>query len=214
MTLRIGDLVPNLAAETTHGPIHLHPWIGDQWAMLFSHPKDFTPVCTTELAQIARHAADFVRRGCKVMGLSVDAVDTHRAWLPDIERVGGMSVSYPMIGDADLAVAKALGMLPASAQPGVRTAADNATVRNVLVIGPDKRVKATLSYPMSTGRNVAELLRLLDSLQLTATRAVATPANWNLGDEVIIPLRCQTTRPGGSTHRAGRRPHRTSGSSA
>jgi thioredoxin-dependent peroxiredoxin len=187
MTLRIGDVAPDFSAETTHGPIRFHEWVGNDWAILFSHPKDFTPVCTTELGSMAELTPAFEARGCRVIGLGVDPVARHRAWVGDIEAVHGHAVTYPLIGDDDLQVAKLYGMLPADAQPGARTAADNATVRNVIVIGPDKKVKATIAYPMSTGRNFDEVLRLLDSLQLTARHAVATPVNWRPGDDVIIP---------------------------
>ncbi|HET9276220.1 MAG TPA: peroxiredoxin [Gemmatimonadales bacterium] len=187
MTLRIGDPAPDFTAETTDGTIRFHDWIEGRWAILFSHPKDFTPVCTTELGYMARLLPEFEARGCRIIGLSVDPVTSHQAWKRDIESALGHPVRYPLIGDADLAVAKAYGMLPAEAEPGARTAADNATVRTVLVIGPDKRVKAMLAYPMSTGRNFDEILRLLDSLQLTARQAVATPVNWKPGEDVIIP---------------------------
>ena len=185
--LRIGDTVPDFTAQTTQGPIHFHDWIGDHWAILFSHPKDFTPVCTTELGYMAGLEPEFARRNCRIIGLSVDPVESHQKWKLDIQETQGHAVNYPMIGDDDLQVAKLLGMLPAEAQPGLRTAADNQTVRTVLVIGPDKKVKASLMYPMSTGRNFHEVLRLLDSLQLTAAHSVATPVNWNPGDDVIIP---------------------------
>jgi len=187
MTLRIGDEAPDFTAETTHGEIGFHEWIGNQWAILFSHPKDFTPVCTTELGHMAALQPEFEARDCRVIGLSVDTVTSHGSWLRDIERTQGHAVTYPLIGDADLHVAKLYGMLPSDARPGARTAGDNATVRNVIVIGPDKRVKATISYPMSTGRNFNEVLRLLDSLQLTMRHAVATPVNWTPGEDVIIP---------------------------
>ena len=187
MTLRIGDVAPDFHAQTTHGPIRFHEWIGDHWAILFSHPKDFTPVCTTELGYMAAIQPEFEARGCRVIGLGVDPVASHESWVRDIQAVQGRAVTYPIIADADLEVAKLYGMLPADARPGSRTAADNATVRTVIVIGPDKRVKATIAYPMSTGRNFDEVLRLLDSLQLTARHAVATPVNWRPGEDVIIP---------------------------
>jgi alkyl hydroperoxide reductase subunit AhpC len=187
MSLRIGDVVPDFTAETTQGTINFHEWIGDRWAILFSHPKDFTPVCTTELGYMARMQPRFEERNCRVIGLSVDPVESHQRWIGDIESTSNAKVTYPMIGDADLHVAKLYGMLPADAQPGTRTAVDNQTVRNVVVIGPDHKVKATISYPMSTGRNFDEVLRLLDSLQLTASKTVATPVNWNPGEDVIIP---------------------------
>ena len=185
--LRIGDVAPNFTADTTQGPIRFHDWLGDGWAIIFSHPKDFTPVCTTELGYMAAMEPEFAKRGCKIIGLSVDSVESHVKWTADIEEVQGHPVGYPMIGDADLAVAKLYGMLPADAVPGQRTAADNHTVRTVLLIGPDKRVKAMISYPMTTGRNFDEVLRLLDSLLLNAAHNVATPVNWRPGDDVIIP---------------------------
>jgi alkyl hydroperoxide reductase subunit AhpC len=187
MSLRIGDVAPDFAAETTQGPIRFHEWIGEGWAILFSHPKDFTPVCTTELGYMAALQPEFEARGCRIIGLSVDPVASHEAWLRDIQAVQGRPVTYPLIGDGELHVAKLYGMLPADARPGARTAADNATVRTVIVVGPDKRVKAMIVYPMSTGRNFDEVLRLLDSLQLTARHAVATPVNWLPGEDVIIP---------------------------
>jgi alkyl hydroperoxide reductase subunit AhpC len=185
--LRIGDTIPDFTAETTEGPIAFHEWLDGQWAILFSHPKDFTPVCTTELGYMAGLEPEFQRRGCKIIGLSVDPVESHHRWKVDIEETQGHAVRYPMIGDADLAVAKALGMLPADAAPGTRTAMDNATVRTVIVVGPDKKVRATLAYPMVAGRNFHEVLRLLDALQLNAQHNVATPVNWKPGDDVIIP---------------------------
>ena len=187
MSLRIGDLAPDFSAETTRGTIRFHEWIGDRWAILFSHPKDFTPVCTTELGYMAGLLPQFESRNCRIIGLSVDPVESHRAWMKDILATQGHAVNYPLIGDADLKVAQLYGMLPAEARPGARTAADNATVRSVIVIGPDKRIKAMIVYPMSTGRNFDEVLRLLDSLQLTARHTVATPVNWIPGDDVIIP---------------------------
>lgn len=187
MTIRIGDQAPDFTADTTEGTIRFHQWIGDRWAILFSHPKDFTPVCTAELGYLASLQPQFEARGCRIIGLSVDPVSSHEVWKGDIHASHGHAVTYPLIGDADLQVAKLYGMLPAEAQPGSRTAADNATVRSVIVIGPDKRVKATIVYPMSTGRNFDEVLGLLDSLQLTARHAVATPVNWTPGQEVGIP---------------------------
>ena len=188
MTLRINSEVPNFTAQTTQGEIAFHDWIGDGWAILFSHPKDFTPVCTTELGYMAGLADDFAARNCKIIGLSVDPVGNHHRWLPDIEETQGHAVSYPLIGDPTLAVAKLFDMLPEDAGDSAegRTPADNATVRSVFVIGPDKRVKAMLTYPMSTGRNFDEVLRLLDSCQLTARHQVATPVNWKQGEDVII----------------------------
>jgi len=186
--LRINDEAPNFTAETTQGTIEFHKWIGDGWAILFSHPKDFTPVCTTELGYLAGMQREFERRNCKIIGLSIDPVSAHERWSLDIEQTQGHRVQFPMIGDPYLAVAKAYDMLPAgvgSSSEG-RTAADNATVRTVFVIGPDKRIKLTMSYPMSTGRNFDELLRALDSMQLTAKHKVATPANWRPGDDVMI----------------------------
>jgi alkyl hydroperoxide reductase subunit AhpC len=185
--LRIGDVVPDFSADTTEGPIQFHSWLGDSWGILFSHPKDFTPVCTTELGYMAGLEPEFQRRGCKIIGLSVDPVESHHRWKRDIEETQGHAVRYPMIGDSDLQVAKALGMLPAEAQPGTRTAADNQTVRTVLLIGPDKKVKAMIAYPMVAGRNFQEVLRVLDALQLNAKHNVATPVNWQPGDDVIIP---------------------------
>jgi thioredoxin-dependent peroxiredoxin len=185
--LRIGDIVPDFTANTTLGPIRLHEWMGNGWTILFSHPKDFTPVCTTELGVVAALESEFARRNCRVIGLSVDPVESHERWKADIAATQGHAVTFPMIGDENLETAKLLGMLPAEAQPGVRTAADNQTVRHVIVVGPDKKVKALITYPMSTGRNFVEILRLVDSLQLTANHNVATPANWNQGEEVIIP---------------------------
>ncbi len=188
MSLQIGDLVPDFTAETTEGPIRFHDWIGESWVVLFSHPKDFTPVCTTELGYMAGLKPEFDRRGCKVIGLSVDPVSDHVAWGKDIEEATGHALNYPLIGDPDLEVAKQFGMIHPNATGTAkeRTAADNATVRSVFVIGPDKRVKAMISYPMSTGRNFDEVLRLLDSCQLTARHQVATPVNWKQGEDVII----------------------------
>ncbi len=188
MSLRINEEAPNFTAETTQGKINFHEWIGDGWAILFSHPKDFTPVCTTELGYMAGLQPEFQKRNCKVIGLSVDPVASHSKWSADIEETQGHKVTYPMIGDPELKVAKLYGMLPAEAGESCegRTAADNATVRNVFVIGPDKKIKLLLVYPMSTGRNFDEVLRVLDSMQLTAKHKVATPANWKQGGDVII----------------------------
>jgi alkyl hydroperoxide reductase subunit AhpC len=188
MALRINDEAPNFTAETTEGTITFHDWIGDGWAVLFSHPKDFTPVCTTELGTVAGLKPEFEKRNCKVLGISVDAVSNHEAWSKDIEASQGHSVNYPLIGDPTLQVVKLYDMLPAEAGDTCegRTPADNATARSVFLIGPDKRIKATLTYPMSTGRNFDEILRLLDSCQLTAAKKVATPANWQQGNDVII----------------------------
>jgi thioredoxin-dependent peroxiredoxin len=188
MALRLGDEVPDFTAETTEGPIRLHEWIGDGWAILFSHPKDFTPVCTTELGYMAGLQPQFEKRNCKIIGLSVDPVTSHGKWAGDIEETQGHAVNYPMIGDPQLNVAKLYGMLPAESGTTSegRTAADNATVRNVFMIGPDKKIKLILVYPMSTGRNFDEVLRVLDSMQLTAKHKVATPVNWKSGDDVII----------------------------
>jgi alkyl hydroperoxide reductase subunit AhpC len=185
--LRIGDVAPDFTAETTQGSLKFHEWIGDGWAILFSHPKDFTPVCTTELGYMAGLEQEFTKRNCRIIGLSVDPVDAHQRWKSDIEETQGHAVRYPMIGDEDLKIAKLYGMLPAEAQPGVRTPADNHTVRTVMVIGPDKKIKAMIMYPMTTGRNFDEVLRLVDSLQLTAKHNLATPVNWVPGDDVIIP---------------------------
>ena len=189
MTLRIGDTAPDFSADTTEGRIGFHDWIGDGWCVLFSHPKDFTPVCTTELGYMATLKPEFDKRNARIIGLSVDPVGDHERWARDIaDTNGGVAVNYPLIGDSDLAVAKLYGMLPAGAGATSegRTPADNATVRNVYVIGPDKKIKLVLSYPMSTGRNFDEILRVLDSIQLTARHQVATPVNWRDGDEVII----------------------------
>ncbi|MBV8402312.1 MAG: peroxiredoxin [Acetobacteraceae bacterium] len=189
MSLRINAEAPDFTAETTQGPIRFHDWIGDGWAILFSHPKDFTPVCTTELGYMAGLKPQFDQRNTKIIGLSVDPVGNHGQWVKDIEETQGHVVTYPIIGDPELRVAKLYDMLPADAADTAdeRTAADNATVRSVFVIGPDKRIKATLTYPMSTGRNFDEVLRLLDSCQLTAKHSVATPVNWRPGQDVIIP---------------------------
>ena len=188
MSLRINDTAPNFTAETTQGTIDFHQWIGDGWAILFSHPKDFTPVCTTELGYMAGLQPEFAKRNCKIIGLSVDAVTNHSKWASDIEETQGHKVTYPMIGDTDLKVAKLYDMLPAGSGTTSegRTPADNATVRTVFVIGPDKKIKLMLIYPMSTGRNFDEVLRVLDSIQLTATHKVATPVNWKPGGDVII----------------------------
>ena len=188
MSLRINDVAPDFTAETTHGAIHFHDWIDGHWAVLFSHPKDFTPVCTTELGAVAGLEKEFAKRGAKVIGLSVDPVDSHKKWEGDIRDVSGHAVNYPMIGDPELKVAKLYDMLPADAGDSCegRTPANNATVRTVFVIGPDKRIKLHLAYPMTTGRNFDEILRVLDSMQLTAKHKVATPANWKQGDDVIL----------------------------
>jgi alkyl hydroperoxide reductase subunit AhpC len=188
MHLRINDEAPNFSAETTQGTINFHEWIGDGWAILFSHPKDFTPVCTTELGYMAGLEPEFAKRNCKIIGLSVDPVSSHGKWAGDIEETQGHKVTYPMIGDPQLEIAKLYDMLPADSGTTSegRTAATNATVRTVFVIGPDKKIKLMLSYPMSTGRNFDEVLRVLDSIQLTAKHKVATPVNWKHGDDVII----------------------------
>jgi len=188
MSLRINDVAPDFIAETTHGTIHFHEWIGDNWAVLFSHPKDFTPVCTTELGAVAGLESDFAKRGAKVIGLSVDPVENHSKWAEDIKEVTGSAVNYPIIGDTELNVVKLYDMLPGDAGDSCegRTPADNAPVRTVFVIGPDKRIKLTLAYPMTTGRNFDEIIRVLDSMQLTAKHKVATPANWKQGEDVII----------------------------
>jgi alkyl hydroperoxide reductase subunit AhpC len=188
MSLRINDIAPNFTARTTKGVIDFHSWIGDQWAILFSHPKDFTPVCTTELGYMAKIEPEFTKRNAKLIGLSVDPVENHDKWAADIEETQGAKVNYPMIGDTDLAVAKLYNMLPADEAGGSdgRTAAANATVRSVFIIGPDKKIKLMLTYPMTTGRNFDEILRVLDSMQMTAKFKVATPVNWQKGDDVII----------------------------
>jgi alkyl hydroperoxide reductase subunit AhpC len=188
MAVHIGDEAPNFTAETTEGPINFHEWIGNQWAVLFSHPKDFTPICTTELGYMAGLKEEFAKRNCKIIGLSVDSVDDHKRWTKDIEEASGNKVNYPMIGDFDLKVAKLYDMLHpnASGTAQGRTPADNATVRSVFVIGPDKKVKLTLTYPMSTGRNFDEVLRVLDSIQLTAKHPIGTPVNWKQGDDVVV----------------------------
>ena len=188
MSLRINDEAPNFTAQTTQGEIDFHEWLGDSWGVLFSHPKDFTPVCTTELGYMAGLEQDFAKRNCKIIGLSVDPVDNHAAWAKDIEETQGNKVNYPMIGDPDLKVAKLYNMLPADEEGTSegRTAATNATVRSVFIVGPDKKIKLMLTYPMTTGRNFDEILRVLDSMQLTAKHKVATPVNWKHGDDVII----------------------------
>lgn len=188
MTLRLGDVAPDFSAETTEGKIHFHDWIGDSWTVLFSHPKDFTPVCTTELGYIAKVKPEFDRRKTKLIGISVDPVSNHAKWANDIAETQGNAPNYPMIGDTDLSISKLYGMLPADLEGSCegRTAADNQTVRNVFVIGPDKKIKLIIVYPMTTGRNVDEVLRVLDSLQLTAMHKVSTPVNWKPGDDVII----------------------------
>jgi alkyl hydroperoxide reductase subunit AhpC len=188
MTIRIGDTAPDFEADTSEGPISFHDWMGDSWAVLFSHPKDFTPVCTTELGYMAKIKPEFDRRNVKIIGLSVDPVTKHAAWADDIEETQGARPNYPIIGDADYAVSKQYEMLGAdvSGDPADRTAADNQTVRTVFVVGPDKKVKLVLSYPMTTGRNFDEVLRVVDSLQLTAKHKVSTPVNWNQGEDVII----------------------------
>jgi thioredoxin-dependent peroxiredoxin len=189
MSLRINSEAPNFIAETTQGKVNFHDWIGNGWAILFSHPKDFTPVCTTELGYMAGLQPEFAKRNCKIIGLSVDPVTNHGKWAADIEETQGHKVNYPMIGDPELKVAKLYDMLPAEAGDSCegRTPADNATVRTVFIIGPDKKIKLMLSYPMSSGRNFDEVLRVLDSLQLTAKHNVATPVNWKPGDDIIIP---------------------------
>ncbi|EJM20366.1 peroxiredoxin [Pseudomonas sp. GM18] len=187
MAIRIGDEAPDFTAESTEGPLHFHEWIGDKWAILFSHPKDFTPVCTTELGYMAGLKPEFDKRNTKIVGLSVDPVSNHQTWAKDIEETQGHAVNYPMIGDENLVVAKLYDMIHPNASGGARTAVDNATVRSVFLIGPDKKVKAMLIYPMSAGRNFDEVLRLLDSLQLNAKHTVATPVNWRPGEDVIIP---------------------------
>jgi thioredoxin-dependent peroxiredoxin len=186
--LKLGDVAPDFEAETTEGPISFHDWIGDSWAVLFSHPKNFTPVCTTELGYMAKIKPEFDRRNVKIIGLSVDPVDQHQAWAVDIEETQGAAPNYPLIGDSDFTVSKLYRMLPAevSGDPAQRTPADNQTVRNVFVIGPDKKIKLILVYPMTTGRNFDEVLRVIDSLQLTAEHKVSTPVNWQEGEDVII----------------------------
>jgi thioredoxin-dependent peroxiredoxin len=188
MALQLGDTAPDFEAESTEGPIRFHEWLGDSWGVLFSHPKDFTPVCTTELGYMAKIKPEFDRRGVKILGLSVDPTAKHADWIRDIEETQGAKVEYPIVGDDDFKVAKLYGMLPAdvSGDAGARTPADNQTVRNVFVVGPDKKLKLILVYPMTTGRNFDEVLRVIDSLQLTANHKVATPAQWQQGDDVII----------------------------
>jgi alkyl hydroperoxide reductase subunit AhpC len=188
MSMQLGQVAPNFEAETTEGPITFHDWIGDSWAVLFSHPKDFTPVCTTELGYMAKLKPEFDRRNVKVIGLSVDPVESHKKWAADIAETQGTAPNFPMIGDTDLKISKAFGMLPADLDGSCvgRTAADNQTVRNVFVIGPDKKIKLIIVYPMTTGRNFDEVLRVIDSLQLTAKHKVSTPVNWKQGDDVII----------------------------
>jgi alkyl hydroperoxide reductase subunit AhpC len=188
MALQLGETAPDFEADTTHGRIRFHDWLGDSWGVLFSHPKDFTPVCTTELGYMAKINPEFERRGVKIIGLSVDPTESHEGWLKDIEETQGAKVDYPIIADHDFEVSKQYGMLPAetSGDPTSRTPADNQTVRNVFVIGPDKKVKLILVYPMTTGRNFDEVLRVIDSLQLTATHKVSTPVNWQQGENVII----------------------------
>jgi alkyl hydroperoxide reductase subunit AhpC len=187
MSIRIGDVAPDFTADTTEGKIRFHDWIGDKWAILFSHPKDFTPVCTTELGTMARLKPEFDKRNTKVIGLSNDPVSDHGKWAGDIRETQGHAVNYPIIGGEDLSVAKAYDMIHPNASGGARSAADNATIRSVFIIGPDKKIKAMLVYPMSAGRNFDEVLRLLDALQINATHGVATPANWKPGEDVIIP---------------------------
>jgi thioredoxin-dependent peroxiredoxin len=186
--IQLGDTAPDFEAQTTEGPLAFHEWIGDSWAVLFSHPKDFTPVCTTELGYMAKIKPEFDRRGVKIIGLSVDSADDHRRWAADIEETQGQAPNYPVIADTAFTVAQLYGMLPASVSgdPGARTPADNQTVRNVFVIGPDKKIKLILVYPMTTGRNFDEVLRVIDSLQLTARHRVSTPVNWKQGEDVII----------------------------
>jgi thioredoxin-dependent peroxiredoxin len=188
MTLTIGDTAPDFSAQTTEGPINFHDWVDGSWAVLFSHPRDFTPVCTTELGYLAKIKPEFDRRNVKIIGLSVDPLENHVRWAQDIEDTQGAAPNYPLIADTDFAVSKAYGMLPADTDgdPRARTAADNATLRNVFVIGPDKKIQLVLVYPMTTGRNFDEVLRAIDSLQLTATHSLATPAQWRQGDDVII----------------------------
>ena len=188
MGLRINDIIPDLTVETDQGSLSLHEWIGDSWAILFSHPKDFTPVCTTEFGAVAQLADEWEKRGTKVMGISVDGVEDHKRWKGDIETVGGAKPGFPIVADIDLAVSKAFDMLPAEAYlPDGRTPDNTATVRSVFIIGPDKKLKLSMTYPMNVGRNFAEVLRALDGLQTAAGHGVATPANWNVGDDVVIP---------------------------
>ena len=187
MALQLGDMAPDFEAETTQGRIRFHEWLGNSWGVLFSHPKDFTPVCTTELGYMAKLKPEFDKRNTKIIGLSVDPVADHKSWVKDIQETQGYAVNYPMVGDENLAVAKAYDMIHPNASGGKRTAVDNATVRTVYIIGPDKKIKAMIAYPMSTGRNFDEILRLLDSVQLNAKHTVATPVNWKPGEDVIIP---------------------------
>ena len=188
MSMRIGEIAPDFTAQTTEGPLRFHEWLGGSWGVLFSHPKDFTPVCTTELGYVARMKPEFDKRNTKVIGLSVDPVENHARWAKDIEETQGFAPNFPMIGDTDLSISKAWGMLPVTTEGSCegRTAADNQTVRNVFVIGPDKKIKLVIVYPMTTGRNFEEVLRVLDSLQLTAAHKVSTPVNWRRGEDVII----------------------------
>ncbi|MDG1376231.1 MAG: peroxiredoxin [Yoonia sp.] len=189
MSLRINDTIPNLTVETDQGTLTLHDWIGDSWAILFSHPKDFTPVCTTEFGAVAQLADEWAARDTKVMGISVDSAEEHKKWKTDIEQVAGTKAGFPIIADEDLKVAKAFDMLPAEAyMPDGRTPNDSATVRAVFIVGPDKKLKLSMTYPMNVGRNFAEVLRALDGLQTAAKHTVATPANWNVGDDVVIPM--------------------------
>ena len=213
MSLQIGDTAPDFEADTTEGHIRFHDWIGDSWAVLFSHPKDFTPVCTTELGYMARSKHEFDKRNVKIIGLSVDSVEDHKRWAKDIEETQGTAPNYPMIGDPDLKVAKLYDMLPAAASGDAksRTPADNATVRCVFVIGPDKKLRMVLLYPMTTGRNFDEVLRAIDSIQLTAKHRVATPVNWKQGQEVIIAGSVSDERRRSSTPAAGRRRSLTCG---
>jgi len=208
MTLKINEIAPDFTQDSTIGPLHFHEWAGDDWVLFFSHPKDFTPVCTTELGEVARLKPEFDKRGVKALGLSVDPADNHARWGADIEETQGHAPNFPMIADTDLKVSKLYGMLPADTEGTSegRTPADNATVRNVFIIGPDKRIKLILVYPMSTGRNFAEILRVIDSIQLTAQHKVATPANWEVGDDVIISgavsdADAETLFPGFTTHK-------------
>lgn len=188
MSLRINDTIPNLTVETDQGSLSLHDWIGDGWGILFSHPKDFTPVCTTEFGAVARLADEWDKRGCKVLGVSVDGVEDHKKWKLDIEKVGGATAGFPIVADDGLKLSKAFGMLPADAYlPDGRTPADSATVRSVFIIGPDKQVKLMMTYPMTVGRNFGEVLRALDAVQASVGKGIATPADWNVGEDVIIP---------------------------
>jgi len=208
MSLKINEIAPDFTQDSTIGPLHFHEWAGNDWVLFFSHPKDFTPVCTTELGEVARLKPEFDKRGVKALGLSVDPADNHARWGKDIEETQGHAPNFPMIADTDLRVSKLYGMLPADTEGTSegRTPADNATVRNVFIIGPDKRIKLILVYPMSTGRNFAEILRVIDSIQLTAQHKVATPANWEVGDDVIISGavsddEAATLFPGFTTHK-------------